>query len=770
MQGSNPAFQTLHLLEEPHMFAGVKVVSQDGDGRRKKSKKDKKSKKSRRRDDDASDSSGDDAALAAAPDVDAKDGDSRGARDDWMLSNKEDGDAWLDSLGSEVKKPDILEEKRKQQEAAEKAIHPLELNPYLRKPPEGGERPGETPESDGPSSGAGNVPAHLCVGDGGRRWRNRAIRRAKEQAEATGASVDEVVGEHFGEGFRERDRRDDRGGDDRGRDHRGRGDRGWERRRDRNRDWEDRRDRRDDDRDWRERRRDQDSSDRRERRGQGWRRSQDDRRETDGPSSDRPPPPSNGQPAPMDVDESPMDHFTALKARYTPAAQEAQPSQDDQQPETSEKPRGEEEGGAADYSSMNANELSSLAMKAMLAGNMDEYHRLNAALKLKQTSDHLKPKAPTPEQPSGARAGASAGGAGQRVEVIEEVDSAGRMRTMVSSVAQSSALAKGKKRLTHEEGKSYYADDAVSLEQLLRREKVEGVQDYDANYAGYIVRKGKRFKELHEDEDESYALGRYESREKVADPRKKAHKERQRLVRDKQRLQKKSADCSFCMESDKFAGRLDCLISQSFKVYLCFQSFSQASFDPHLFIAPIPHVGSVTNLDEDVYDELRNYQKCLVRYFDARNQAPIFIETVRFFVSPEKAMMGGGPHTIVEVVAVPADRLQEAKTYFSKAFGESGSEWSQNKKIVPTSGKTGVRGRIPKNFPYVHVDFSLTEGLGHVIEDTEEFPRNFARDVLLGMLEMTSMDKPFVDKKSFYAAVKAFKEGFQPFDWTAALK
>jgi hypothetical protein len=66
-----------------------------------------------------------------------------------------------------------------------------------------------------------------------------------------------------------------------------------------------------------------------------------------------------------------------------------------------------------------------------------------------------------------------------------------------------------------------------------------------------------------------------------------------------------------------------------------------------------------------------------------------------------------------------------------KAILESEKEWSDNKKLIDLSKNakqlTGVRGAIPKGFPYFSVNFGLQPGYVHVIEDERKFPANFAQ-------------------------------------------
>lgn len=48
-----------------------------------------------------------------------------------------------------------------------------------------------------------------------------------------------------------------------------------------------------------------------------------------------------------------------------------------------------------------------------------------------------------------------------------------------------------------------------------------------------------------------------------------------------------------------------------------------------------------------------------------------------------------------------------AQTYFRKALDESERIWASHKTVIDVKGRSGVRGAIPKGFPYVYVDFSL---------------------------------------------------------------
>ena len=52
----------------------------------------------------------------------------------------------------------------------------------------------------------------------------------------------------------------------------------------------------------------------------------------------------------------------------------------------------------------------------------------------------------------------------------------------------------------------------------------------------------------------------------------------------------------------------------------------------------------------------------------------------------------------------------------------------------------GLRGSIPANFPYFHVEFNLTKGFVHVIDDETKFDPHFGRSIMIGLLDLPAED------------------------------
>lgn len=109
-----------------------------------------------------------------------------------------------------------------------------------------------------------------------------------------------------------------------------------------------------------------------------------------------------------------------------------------------------------------------------------------------------------------------------------------------------------------------------------------------------------------------------------------------------------------------------------------------------------------------------------------------------------------------------------------QAIDEAEDEWSQHnaKKLIDTSVK-GLRASIPKDFPYFHVEFGLSKGFVHVIDDETSFKSNFGLNVLRGMLKLPAEDmhsrRKHESVDSQKVAVRNFNQEWEPFDWTKQL-
>ncbi|KAL9383186.1 hypothetical protein Peur_023509 [Populus x canadensis] len=113
------------------------------------------------------------------------------------------------------------------------------------------------------------------------------------------------------------------------------------------------------------------------------------------------------------------------------------------------------------------------------------------------------------------------------------------------------------------------------------------------------------------------------------------------------------------------------------------------------------HDSAARNVDNNVWEEIHNFKKCLMMMFSKQEKDLMFLET---------------------------------------AIHEAEDEWSQHntKKLTDTSEK-GLRGSIPKDFPYFHVEFGLHRGFVHDIDDKKNFKSSLG-NVMRGMLHLPEED------------------------------
>ncbi|PIN25061.1 hypothetical protein CDL12_02196 [Handroanthus impetiginosus] len=222
--------------------------------------------------------------------------------------------------------------------------------------------------------------------------------------------------------------------------------------------------------------------------------------------------------------------------------------------------------------------------------------------------------------------------------------------------------------------------------------------------------------------------------------------------------------CQFCFENPARPKHLVIAIANT--TYLSLPHH-QPVVPGHCCILTLQHESSTRTVDDNVWNEIRNFKKCLIMMFAKQEKDVVFFETVMGLAQQRR-------HCLVECVPLPQGIAKQAPVYFKKAIDEAEDEWSQHnaKKLIDTSEK-GLRGSIPKNFPYFHVEFGLNKGFVHVIDDEKEFKSSFGLNVIRGMLRLPAEDmhrrRRLESVETQKQAVASFERDWEPFDWTKQL-
>ncbi|RWW59993.1 hypothetical protein BHE74_00033042, partial [Ensete ventricosum] len=185
----------------------------------------------------------------------------------------------------------------------------------------------------------------------------------------------------------------------------------------------------------------------------------------------------------------------------------------------------------------------------------------------------------------------------------------------------------------------------------------------------------------------------------------------------------------------------------------------------------IPHEAATRSVDKNVWEEIRNFKKCLLKMFARDDKDVVFLETVVGLAKQRR-------HCLLECIPIPHLLASQAPMYFrkfvlSQAIEEAEEEWGQHdmKKVIPTSGN--LRQVIPENFSYFHVEFGLDKGFVHVIDKDSNFNSGFGLNVIRGLLRLPEEDmyrrrrhEPMEKQKQ---VVANFAQEWEHFDWTRDL-
>ncbi|KAL2067066.1 hypothetical protein VTL71DRAFT_1490 [Oculimacula yallundae] len=237
-----------------------------------------------------------------------------------------------------------------------------------------------------------------------------------------------------------------------------------------------------------------------------------------------------------------------------------------------------------------------------------------------------------------------------------------------------------------------------------------------------------------------------------------------------QKMNKILDSCPLCHHEDKNQPPIAPLVSLGTRVFLTLPTEPELS-EGGAVIVPIQHRTNLLECDDDEWEEIRNFMKSLTRMYHDQGRDVVFYENA---ATPHKKM-----HAAMQVVPLPYSLGETAPAFFKEAILSSDEEWTQHKKLIDTAarardglGKSAFRRTIAKEMPYFHAWFNLDGGLGHIVEDSNRWPKGdlFAREIIGGMLDI----EPDVIKRQGRWSrgdqrVAGFRARWRKFDWTRVL-
>jgi diadenosine tetraphosphate (Ap4A) HIT family hydrolase len=265
--------------------------------------------------------------------------------------------------------------------------------------------------------------------------------------------------------------------------------------------------------------------------------------------------------------------------------------------------------------------------------------------------------------------------------------------------------------------------------------------------------------------DHDIGIEMYENRRTKMSLAKQQQKAKQESIRDFKQSTRVQSRCLFCEDSENMPRNMQ--IAHGYHTFLMLPPVGRL-VPGHCVIVPKAHARSTRQVDEDVWEEIRNFRKCLVKMFVAQGKECCFIETAMHLNSPSNRF-----HAVVECIPLQSNLMAKARMYFKKAMDESESEWSQHnsKKCLEMKPPKNLKTSIPENFPYFVVEFNMSGGYLHAIDEESRWNRDFGIEILGGLLKKNSSSS----KKEKLAPGKLEKERreflsmWEKFDWSKAL-
>ena len=147
-----------------------------------------------------------------------------------------------------------------------------------------------------------------------------------------------------------------------------------------------------------------------------------------------------------------------------------------------------------------------------------------------------------------------------------------------------------------------------------------------------------------------------------------------------QKKQKALGSCELCFESERFKKHL--LLSLGDKICLMLPERGSLC-DGHCLLVPTRHVSGSRMLDEDEYDELKMFQRCLVDMFAEQDRDVVFLESVQG--------LSRHPHSAIHCVPLKRDDGAMAPMFFKVGReGEGGGEkaWGCSNRAGPSGPST----------------------------------------------------------------------------------
>ncbi|KAL9224253.1 hypothetical protein vseg_000310 [Gypsophila vaccaria] len=215
----------------------------------------------------------------------------------------------------------------------------------------------------------------------------------------------------------------------------------------------------------------------------------------------------------------------------------------------------------------------------------------------------------------------------------------------------------------------------------------------------------------------------------------------------------RSKECWFCLSSPNLESHL--IISVGENIYCAMAKGPLV--DDHVLLIPIEHSPSTLSLTPDGQGELYRFQCSLRKFCKTQGKEVVFFEWIT----------KRGTHANLQAIPFPQTRASAVKNIFNLAAKRLGFDFQMIKYDDPSKGRELLASKFDGQTGFFYVELPDSTVLAHAVEENEDFPFQFGREVLSGLLKIP--DKADwrncqLSKDEEAEMVEAFKSQFKPFD------
>ncbi|CAN1799228.1 Zinc finger CCCH domain-containing protein 64 [Linum perenne] len=217
----------------------------------------------------------------------------------------------------------------------------------------------------------------------------------------------------------------------------------------------------------------------------------------------------------------------------------------------------------------------------------------------------------------------------------------------------------------------------------------------------------------------------------------------------------RAKECWFCLSSSNLESHLIISVGEN---YYCALAKGPLVQD-HVLIIPIEHLPCTLSLSQECESELVRLHDSLQLYFKNRDKEAVLFQWVSKRVS----------HANIQVVPIPSSKAAAVPNIFNMAAERMGFKLVSKKFENILDGRKWLRTQFDENSSFFYAEVPDGTILTHSVEENENFPAQFGREVLAGLLNMpdrADWRNCSLTKEEETIAVEEFKKGFKELDPT----